>query len=85
MEKIPNSVLAARRESKLTEEGRRSVQRTEKRMGTKRPGEVAGAEREEVGENLYKSALAAKRESEPAEEVVGAEALRGVQRRSVLK
>ncbi|KAK9140501.1 hypothetical protein Scep_010182 [Stephania cephalantha] len=48
-----------------------------------RSREVAGAEREEVGENLSKSALAARRELEPAEEVVGAEAVRGVQRQSV--
>ncbi|KAK9158379.1 hypothetical protein Scep_004953 [Stephania cephalantha] len=37
-----------------------------------RSGEVAGAEREEVVENLSKSALAARRESEPTEEVVSA-------------
>ncbi|KAK9101436.1 hypothetical protein Scep_024866 [Stephania cephalantha] len=48
-----------------------------------RSGEVAGAEREEVGENLSKSALAARTESEQTEEVIGAEAVRGVQRRSV--
>ncbi|KAK9112072.1 hypothetical protein Scep_019591 [Stephania cephalantha] len=48
-------------------------------------GEVAGAEKEEVGENLSKSALAAMRESELAKEVVGAEALRGVQRRSLAR
>ncbi|KAK9140308.1 hypothetical protein Scep_009989 [Stephania cephalantha] len=50
-----------------------------------RLGEVTGAERDEVGENLSKSALAARTESEPAEEMVGAEAVRGVQRRLIKK
>ncbi|KAK9094814.1 hypothetical protein Scep_026283 [Stephania cephalantha] len=40
--------------------------------GSREIGEVAVREREEVGENLSKSALAARRESELAEEVVGA-------------
>ncbi|KAK9167351.1 hypothetical protein Scep_002542 [Stephania cephalantha] len=102
MEKISNSVLAARRESKSVEEGRRSVQRRERRMGTERGREAVGAKkeddgenlqlgagsdervetggggkvREEVRENLSKSALAARRESEPAED-----GRRSVQRR----
>ncbi|KAK9166881.1 hypothetical protein Scep_002072 [Stephania cephalantha] len=53
--KISKSVLearAARRESKSAEEGRRSVQRRERRMGAKRGGDAVGAEREEDGENL---------------------------------
>ncbi|KAK9095061.1 hypothetical protein Scep_026530 [Stephania cephalantha] len=54
MDKISNSVLAARRESKPAEEGRRLVQRRERTMGAERSGEVACAEREEVGENLSK-------------------------------
>ncbi|KAK9140419.1 hypothetical protein Scep_010100 [Stephania cephalantha] len=117
---------AARRESKSAEDGRRSVQRRETKMGAERGGqavcpereedgeslqlgaggeegvkisgggeavgaedraqrcgEVVDAEREEVGENLSKSALAARTESKAAEEVVGAEAVRGVQRWSV--
>ncbi|KAK9148214.1 hypothetical protein Scep_006971 [Stephania cephalantha] len=43
---------AVRRESKPAEEGRRSVQRRERRMGAERGGEEVGVEREEDGENL---------------------------------
>ncbi|KAK9114652.1 hypothetical protein Syun_021449 [Stephania yunnanensis] len=68
MDKISNSVLAARRESKSVEEGRGSVQRRERRMRAERSREVADAEREDVGENLSNSALATKRESESANE-----------------
>ncbi|KAK9121724.1 hypothetical protein Syun_019341 [Stephania yunnanensis] len=43
---------AARRESKPAEEGRRSVQMRETRMGAERGGRVVGAKRKENGENL---------------------------------
>ncbi|KAK9119137.1 hypothetical protein Scep_017230 [Stephania cephalantha] len=67
----------------------------EEGVETRGGGEAVGAEdraersgrwpvqREEVGENLSKSALAARTKSEPTDEVVSAEAMRGVQRRSV--
>ncbi|KAK9107345.1 hypothetical protein Syun_023356 [Stephania yunnanensis] len=45
-----------------------------------RSREVAGAEREEVRENLSKLALAVMRESEQAEDVIGVEAVCDVQR-----
>ncbi|KAK9100026.1 hypothetical protein Scep_023456 [Stephania cephalantha] len=62
MEKISNSVLDER--SRNAEEGMRSVRRTRARE----IGEVAGTEREEVGVNLSKSALAAMTESEQPNE-----------------
>ncbi|KAK9140326.1 hypothetical protein Scep_010007 [Stephania cephalantha] len=56
--KISKSALedrAARRESKPAEEGRRSMQMRERRMGAERGGEAVGAQREEDGENLQLS------------------------------
>ncbi|KAK9087341.1 hypothetical protein Syun_029735 [Stephania yunnanensis] len=65
-------------ESKPAEEGRWSVRDERDEEGAERSGEVDGAEREKVGENLSNSALAARRESDPAED-----GRRSVQRRCV--
>ncbi|KAK9118600.1 hypothetical protein Scep_016693 [Stephania cephalantha] len=69
--KISKSALearATRRESKSAEEGRRSVQRRDRRMGAERGGEVVGAERERKMEKISNSVFGARRESKPAEE-----------------
>ncbi|KAK9112160.1 hypothetical protein Scep_019679 [Stephania cephalantha] len=67
MEKISKTALAAMRESKLAEEGRRSVQRDrggwEQREDARR-----SMQRERKMEKISKSALAARRESGPTEE-----------------